>query len=484
MKEIQTAERMPVADELLISDPKRLQEALSAAKTGVWERNFLTGRTTIDSNIKSLLGYSSEEAPDEFEQWNQLTLYPPDAAIWEAALADHMEGRIPIYECTFRRIHRNGSLRWFFSRGRLERDSQGNPRRLIGTATDISELKETQESLRESEERFGQIAAHCVDLIWMIEAQTGKVLYANPAFERIWGYSVALLLDGSRRWFDAVVPEDREMLKAVDLTQRTVPWEDDYRVVRSDGSIRTVHSHAYPILREGRPYRVAGVAQDVTESRLIDEKRMASQREHSEVLLREVHHRIKNNLQGVTGLLSLRMHEHPEVAEILTEAKNQVETVALVHGIQSTLGETDVSVERMTKSIVDLAVRWANAPIQYTFSRTTNRQHRVVQTQSVSIALALNELLTNAIKHSSASTSVPITVHLEEGGMNVQWVFSNPGMLPDTFDFRSGVNLGTGLNLVRSMLPSRGANVRFRNSDNVVTVELELSFPNLGDTTP
>lgn len=140
-------------------------------------------------------------------------------------------------------------------------------------ATDITSRRNAEAALRESEERFRQLAENIRDVFWLRDLTTGKVIYASPSYERVWGRSRDKLLDGHKAWLEAVHPEDRERVAGQSAQEDTAGWFDaEYRIVLPDGSIRWLHDRGYPIPDEsGRPSRVAGIAEDVTERVLAEQ---------------------------------------------------------------------------------------------------------------------------------------------------------------------------------------------------------------------
>lgn len=451
--------------------------ALAAAKTGFWEHDVLTDQTRVHGVILGLLGFDEKDLPASFAAWKRFSMHPEDLASWQDAYLGFVEGRTATYEHTHRRRHKDGSYRWLHSRGHAERDVQGRAVRVFGVATDITELKQARDSLLHREELVRQIAEYSSDVYWLIDVRTRKVLYVSPAFEHIWGFPASQLLDGSRRWVHSVLPEDRATLKAMDLGNRRENWDVTYRVTHTDGSLRWVKARGFPILQEGSPYHVACVMTDVTREREEDARRLDTLRREGAVLLREVHHRIKNGLQGVTGLLAIRMREHPDLAPTLAEAMTQIESVALVHGLQGTLGDGKIGVVALTEAIVRTAAGLARPGLHVDLQVAGDGQVNLARETSLPVALVLNELLTNALKHSRAGDVQGVQVQLRVTRDRVEWQVHNTGTLPPRFDLGRGLGLGTGLSLARAMLPGHGARLHLSDTGGVVTAVLELAPP-------
>ena len=135
--------------------------------------------------------------------------------------------------------------------------------------------------LHESEERFRQLAEHLEDVVWIADRELTRVLYINPAYEKIFGRSSQSLYTNLPSWLKAVHPDDRDLVKQMLKQQRNgeyVPIE--YRIVRPDGSIRWILRRAFPIRdQNGDIYRVAGVGQDITERKRVQDELRKSEEE-------------------------------------------------------------------------------------------------------------------------------------------------------------------------------------------------------------
>ncbi len=127
-------------------------------------------------------------------------------------------------------------------------------------------LQHAQMALRESEERFRQMAENISDVFFLFDAREHRVLYVSPAYETVWGESCARLYETPDAWRDALHPDDRERI-ARSHTERIVTGRHDleYRIVRQDGSVRWISDRAFPIHdAAGQLQRIAGVASDIT----------------------------------------------------------------------------------------------------------------------------------------------------------------------------------------------------------------------------
>jgi diguanylate cyclase (GGDEF)-like protein/PAS domain S-box-containing protein len=137
-----------------------------------------------------------------------------------------------------------------------------------------------------SEERFRQLAENIRDAFFLIDTDSYRVLYISPAYEEIWGRSCESLYANPESWLEVVHPEDRASTYGkykVGVSGGKSEWE--YRIVRPDGSIRWIEARIFPVRSDtGEAERIAGVAEDITERKLISNKLRESDRRLSDIL--------------------------------------------------------------------------------------------------------------------------------------------------------------------------------------------------------
>ena len=132
----------------------------------------------------------------------------------------------------------------------------------------ILEQKAQLEELAEREERFREIAENVREVFFMISAQTDEILYISPTYEKIWGRSCESLYHDPQSWLLAIHPEDSfEAMATLETQFRTgEEFEEEYRIIRPDGTIKWVWVRAFPICDDrGKVNRFVGIAEDVSE---------------------------------------------------------------------------------------------------------------------------------------------------------------------------------------------------------------------------
>jgi PAS domain S-box-containing protein len=125
-----------------------------------------------------------------------------------------------------------------------------------------------QAALRESDDRYRQLAEHLRDVFWLLEVSTGQVLYLNDAFKVVFGRPAHRVYDDRNEWLSAIHVDDRAAIEDLhsSVASGTDSWDVEYRIVRPDGKVRWLHERAFPVAAPGgAAFRIAGIAEDVTE---------------------------------------------------------------------------------------------------------------------------------------------------------------------------------------------------------------------------
>jgi PAS domain S-box-containing protein len=249
------------------------------------------------------------------------------------------------------------------------------------------------------------------------------------------------------------------------------------RLVRRDGTLLWVNLHVTAVRPAGAGGTYAfAMIEDITQFKVGEgelRQRIAEQRR---ALIRETHHRIKNSLQGIVGLLTQQADDNPACAGPIRLAVERIQAVALVHGMCAAPGREfpnccDVS------AAIGAAMR-----DQYGRSIITSISGSadpvVIHTDElVPYALILTELIANAIKHGAPGGEPILLEIIREKAAVTLSVVSRGARLPAGFDLRRGLGVGTGLSLVKSLLPPRGLELSIFQRDDGVVSRIRLEPP-------
>lgn len=145
--------------------------------------------------------------------------------------------------------------------------------RILGIARDVTDQVEAERALRASEERFRQLAENIREVFWMIDVVRFQTLYVSSSYETIWGRPVDSVMQSPTAWTEAIHPSDRDrVLAALAIKLLAGTYDETYRIVRPDGSERWIRDRAFPVPGDGATERIVGIAEDITQIRLSEQR--------------------------------------------------------------------------------------------------------------------------------------------------------------------------------------------------------------------
>jgi len=225
---------------------------------------------------------------------------------------------------------------------------------------------------------------------------------------------------------------------------------------------------------DGRPAQLLMVASNVTDQRAAQRAELQAAIAQREMLVQEVHHRIKNNLQGVAGLMQQIGQRRPEVQPVMAEVIGQVQAIAQVYGLQVGTGGP-LNAASVAGAIAQSVQRTFGHTITFRAEGDHAGHWALPENESIPIALTLNELLTNAVKHCPSSAAVQMTVRADAQGVLVQ--IANDGGLPAGFRIDHRPQTVSGLGLVRALLPRRHASLAMEQRGEQVVATVSIAPP-------
>jgi PAS domain S-box-containing protein len=319
---------------------------------------------------------------------------------------------------------------------------------------DVTARQVVESALRESEERFRQLAENIDDVFWLSDLEMRTVYYVSPAFEGIWGRSCESVYASPNSWLEAVHPEDRERVRTSLHNQSAGKWDSIYRVVRPDGSLRWIRARTCPVRNAlNEVYRIAGVARDITEYRMLeDQYRHAQKMEAVGRLASGVAHDFNNVLSVILGYanLALRsldtdMRAHHDVEEILLAAERatgitrQLLAFSRQQVLKPTaleLGKVVHGMERMLRSLLGADVTFIlreKEPVRKVCADQT-------QIEQVIMNLAVNAR--DAMPHGGTLTIEVGTVVLDQA-----YAARHPQIVPGQYVMLAVTDTGYGMDL-------------------------------------
>ncbi len=231
----------------------------------------------VNDELGKILGYSGDELRGK--KWTEFT-HPDDIAASEAQYARISSGASDGYSQEKRYLHKDGRVVFATLAVRCARRPDGAVDYLIALVQDITERKQAERALVESEARFRALAENIQEVFWITRPNRPGMDYVSPGYERIWGRTCASLYAAPLEWLQSVHPDDRDRIQAaVKAKQEAGTYDEEYRILRPDGSERWIRDRAFPVRGpDGTLQHMVGVAEDITESKRLHEQFLRAQR--------------------------------------------------------------------------------------------------------------------------------------------------------------------------------------------------------------
>ncbi|QQE65610.1 hypothetical protein GFS31_22980 [Leptolyngbya sp. BL0902] len=234
------------AEANLRASEARWQFALEGSGDGVWDWNTQTNTVFFSRQWKAMLGYGEDEVSNSLDEWSS-RVHPDDLEQCYADLQRHFSGETPLYQNEHRVRCKDGSYKWILDRGKvIEWAESGEPLRVIGTHSDVSNRKQIELDLKATNEELDQFFSVALDLLCIADAD-GCFRRLNQQWQQTLGYSLAEL-EGAR-FLDYVHPEDLsatlEGLGHLANQQAVNQFTNRYRC--QDGSYRWIEWHSVPV---------------------------------------------------------------------------------------------------------------------------------------------------------------------------------------------------------------------------------------------
>jgi PAS domain S-box-containing protein len=477
------------AREAVQQSEARLRLALDAARMGTWTMDVRTGALSWDAAVYRVFDIGPDDAID-YARFLEL-VHPDDRAYVAQAMARAMDpGGDGRYVAEFRAVRRDGSVRWVLGTGEVVfagRGAERTPVQMLGTAMDLTEHREIERALRESEERFRTLADNIAQLAWMADSR-GDTFWYNERWYEYTGTTAEQVL--GQGWRDVHHPEHVD--RVVEKFQRCLAsgevWEDTFPLRGKDGSYRWFLSRAIPIRdRDGKVLRWFGTNTDITAQREVEEALKDASRRKDEFLAM-LAHELRNPLAPIRTALevmNLAGADEARARQMRDMIERQVTHMArliddLLDVSRIARGKVRLHVERcdlvaIVRNVADdyrpifaagglaLAVALPGEPLW-------------LQGDATRLAQVVGNLLSNASKFTPPGGRVDMTVHAEgraavievrDTGMGIE-----PAMLEHVFEpfiqadlglDRSKGGLGLGLALVRGLVALHGGTVEARS---------------------
>ena|GEM_PF-7044126 len=362
------------------------------------------------------------------------------------------------------------SILWLYLNQRQQRETSRQ-------AVEVAEvLRATHALIKESEEKYKAII-ETTDTGYVILDARGRVSDANSEYVRLSGHTRLEEIVG-RSPMEWTVEHDRER-NATEVekclkTGSVRNLEIDY--VDGSGQITPVEINATAI-QSGTSYQILSLCRDVSERKQSERHRITQAEEQRRALVREVNHHIKNNIQAISGILARHAKTlgRANLAEraIFHKAIDQLETIATVHGLHASHLSNRCGVIEILDSICLLAeyrLREETPSVFINKHWLLGEKVLLAESESIPIALVVNELLTNAVKHCRREAGrIMLQVSGDKNGLSIR--------VKNQYDSSTAVGKGAGRSLIEALCAKEGASIEWIADGTIMIAEVRLRPP-------
>jgi PAS domain S-box-containing protein len=353
----------------------------------------------------------------------------------------------------------------------------------VSSLLDITERKQAQEALQQSEERFRALIESSSDVTSVIDSQ-GRVLYQSPNYRSVWGRDSQSEI--GKDMFKDVHPDDASLVReafAHLIQNPDDPVQLQLRALHTDGSWRTLEV----VARNRLGYQtVRGIVvnfRDIT-ARKLAEERILGALEEKDALLKEIHHRVKNNMQIISSLLRLQASttRSQRAVNMFRESQDRIRSLALIHDkLYHSQSLARIDLAEYVKCLVDElfnAYRPSASGVSVSVDVSVDGTLVDMDT-SIPCGLIINELVTNALKHGfpgGRAGEIMVRVFEDEGDTLTLLISDNGVGIPTTVDTKDPESLG--LQLVNALTRQLGGTIEM---DSTKGTSFRITFPRKRD---
>lgn len=346
--------------------------------------------------------------------------------------------------------HKTGHITPVLYNASVYRDESGEVMGVFAAARDITKLKEAEYELKSSEERLKILFDYAPDAYFLVDFK-GNVVDCNLAVEKLTGYTRDEFIGKNSIQFTQLIPQKQMPKVATNLAKMALGRSiiaPEFVIIRKDGKQIELEITTHVVKIKDKRF-LLGAARDVTERKQMEEQ-ISQSLEEKEMLLREIHHRVKNNLMVISSLLNLQSQyiKDEEALGIFKESQSRARSMAIIH--ERLYQSTDLKSIDFGDYIQTLAMElfrtYQGDPGLIKMNINVENLEIDINT-TVPLGLIVNELVSNCLKHAFPD-GIKGDINIDFHKINDEYVLKvcDTGVgFPEDLDFKSTESLGMQL---------------------------------------
>jgi len=292
---------------------ERLRYALEVATDGLWDWDVLSNRVFYSMQWKAMLGFEDSEIGETLEEWSN-RIHPDDLDMVLKTVDQYINGEIDTYAFEHRLICKDGSYKWINDEGKIvTRDDHGKPLRLIGTHKDITQRKQAEKDLRESEAKYRDLIGNINDVIYATDIHA-NITFISPSIQKLLGYLPEEIIGKNFSFF--VGDKHEQLQQRFNEIERTFELINEYQIQSKTGEQHWVRFSSKALFNEKQFSGVTGTLTDITETKLIELELQKSESLYRSILHASPDTIFISDLEGhvlFTSPMALKMFGYEEI---------------------------------------------------------------------------------------------------------------------------------------------------------------------------
>lgn len=409
-----------LAQRALTQVQERLSLALAASGTiGTWDWHVPTDAFYSDARFAAMFSVDPEKGAAGARLADYLAgIHPDDIGKVQEAL-NHAVATGGKYIQQYRLLHKDGTITWVEAQGQCLYDSGGKPLRFPGAVVDVTQAKQAEQAIRESEARFRNLADNAPVMVWVTEPD-GSCTYLSRSWYEFTAQTPETGL--GHGWLDAVHPDDRAWSEEIFMraNAKREAFQLEYRLRRADGAYRWNIDAAAPRFSEDGVFLgYVGSVIDITE------RKQAEQLQG--LLLNELNHRVKNLFLIVSGLVTMSARTARTPQDLAHSLEGQINAMARANDLilpdrgRAEHGHTGTTLGELLYAVLDPYLKEDGAPPRIVLD---GPEVPVGENAVTSLALVFHETATNATKYGALAPQgghVRIEWSIQDGHLVLRW---------------------------------------------------------------